>query len=509
MIYLSVTRDTSGYKITDPVMCISKLLFLLCVIFTILIVPPAGAVDTGGITWIQAQDTPFLDHTIAGMTEYNSKIWLISGQTGSSFFNDVWSSPDGETWTLVTDSAPFAQSSHLGFVVLDNRLVAVGGDGTGDIGYTHVWTSRDGITWDIVTDNAPFTLRVASSILAFNGKIWIIGGNTKKSPSDPYWALENDVWYSSDGITWNKATNHAAFSPRSNLPAAVFDDKMWIAGGWDGTQVFNDVWYSRDGIIWTPATRNAAFQPRSDAAMTTLAGKLWVIGGSTYTGYPHGVSEYQNDVWSSTDGTTWVREMANAPFTRRNLHKIIVFNDRLWLVGGFDGKSTLCDLWYSGIINSPGDSIGGSNIAPSMVTGPRVIVNKTISPWSIKQGTDTDVAITITNLGSSPIHDIEILDESQIEFPVVHGQTHYSIPQLLLPNETRILRYTVHTTKSGSYVFNRTTAMFAGDDGNYHKIQSNAPTVVVLAPLISPESQDTSFDIGRSVSGFIRMFAKT
>ncbi len=136
-----------------------------------------------------------------------------------------------------------------------------------------------------------------------------------------------------------------------------------------------------------------------------------------------------------------------------------------------------------------------------------ILVTKTISPISIKQGTDAKVTIILTNTGTAPVHDIEILDTTLSEFPVVTGVTKYVIPQQLEPNETRTLVYTVHATKPGTYVLNKTLVMYAGEDGNYHMSASNAPVIVVLEPLISPEPASFfPFDIGKSISDFFRMF---
>jgi hypothetical protein len=34
--------------------------------------------------------------------EYEGKIWMIGGTDGNNIYNDVWSSTDGISWTLVT-----------------------------------------------------------------------------------------------------------------------------------------------------------------------------------------------------------------------------------------------------------------------------------------------------------------------------------------------------------------------------------------------------------------------
>jgi hypothetical protein len=94
----------------------------------------------------------------------------------------------------------------------------------------------------------------------YNGRIWLLGGRE-------FSAGENDVWYSSDGVKWTTATRHAQWSPRFGHTSVVHDGKMWVLGGAYLVNAIehylNDVWYSSDGTSWTQATASAAWSPRS------------------------------------------------------------------------------------------------------------------------------------------------------------------------------------------------------------------------------------------------------
>ena len=61
--------------------------------------------------------------------------------------------------------------------------------------------------------------------LVFDGKIWVFGGWAGRSTS----AL-NDVWYSSDGVGWNRQAEHAPWAPRDPI-AIVFQDRIWVYSG--------------------------------------------------------------------------------------------------------------------------------------------------------------------------------------------------------------------------------------------------------------------------------------
>ena len=116
---------------------------------------------------------------------------------------------------------------------------------------------------------------------------------------------------------------------------------MWIIGGFDGDDRKKDVWYSEDGITWIQATDNAGFLERDDHTSVVFDNKMWVIGGSDSGG--------KKDVWYSEDGITWIQATDDARFSKRSNHTSVVFNSKMWIVGGYvygdnDYKN---DVWHS------------------------------------------------------------------------------------------------------------------------------------------------------------------
>jgi len=170
-----------------------------------------------------------------------------------------------------------------------------------------------------------------------NGKIYIAGGATG------YTSCINDVWSSADGSNWTQLTRNAAFSTRSGHKMVSFNNRLWVIGG-KVPDIYgycsvptSDVWYSEDGVSWTRATANAGFVARYHHALVVFNNKLWVIGG-----VDAGYNSY-NDVWSSSDGINWTLETAAAAFSPRKLHNVMVLNNTLYLAGGGAGK----DVWSS------------------------------------------------------------------------------------------------------------------------------------------------------------------
>jgi leucine-zipper-like transcriptional regulator 1 len=114
---------------------------------------------------------------------------------------------------------------------------------------------------------------------------------------------------------------------------------MWLNGGYDGSNL-NDVWYSSNGTTWTQATASASWSARSSHGHVVFDNKTWIIaggdsGGSTLT-----------DAWSSNDGITWSQASSTVP--QRRAFTALVFDNKIWVMGGIKpGNNYLNDVWYS------------------------------------------------------------------------------------------------------------------------------------------------------------------
>ena len=75
-----------------------------------------------------------------GAVVLNSQMWVLGGGTGSSNFNDVWSSSDGTNWTEVTPAAPWSARDDYRAVVFNNQLWVLGGYGSSG-NLNDVWSS--------------------------------------------------------------------------------------------------------------------------------------------------------------------------------------------------------------------------------------------------------------------------------------------------------------------------------------------------------------------------------
>jgi hypothetical protein len=120
------------------------------------------------------------------------------------------------------------------------------------------------------------------------------------------------------------------FRPRDGAGALVFENKVWLLGGWNPVNALptnSQVWSSSDGSNWALVC-NAPWEHRHLAGWLVYDNRMWVIGGDNLSGH------YQNDVWSSVDGVNWVKETNSVPWAERATQYTVVFNDLMWLMGG-------------------------------------------------------------------------------------------------------------------------------------------------------------------------------
>jgi formylglycine-generating enzyme required for sulfatase activity len=256
------------------------------------------------------------------------------------------------SWSLEKYSASFTERNAHQYIVFDDKMWILGGN-TKNGCTNDVWCSSDGVDWTEVTDSAPWAIRSNHQCIVFDDKMWIIGGYFY-SPNSTNGGSLNDVWCSSDGVNWTEVTDSAPWAPRDGHQCIVYDDKIWIlggshfryySGGGTATTYYNDVWYSSDGENWTEVTDSAPWAIRSGHQCVVFDNKMWLIGGSTGS---TSSNTFYNDVWCSSDGMNWTKVTNSASWSGRFLHQCVIFNHGIWLVGGYTSSAPYNnDVWRS------------------------------------------------------------------------------------------------------------------------------------------------------------------
>lgn len=207
-----------------------------------------------------------------------------------------------------------------------------------------VWKSPDGKNWTRVLETAPWQHSDLPAAMVFKNRMWIMGG--RKLPGTN---TSNQVWSSKDGAGWVLETPNAGWSPRLAPGFVVFKDRMWIMGGTsdfyknNDTTLFNDVWSSANGKDWKLELANAPWSKRTHGQAIVFDGKIWIIGGGTRAPKANSL----NDVWCSEDGVNWTQVTAAAPWDPRIWFSALVYRDRMWVLGGWADSGNKGDVWYS------------------------------------------------------------------------------------------------------------------------------------------------------------------
>ena len=275
---------------------------------------------------------------------FAGKMWIIGGNSG-----DVWYTSDGDNWTEALHKAPWGNRMHHTSVVFDNKMWVIGGQDRDKNWHSlnDVWCSSDGTNWKQVTHSAKWAPRHYHTSVVFDNKMWVIGGSY--SPTDD--GCYDDVWYSTDGSKWIRAGKNTPWLYRSQHTTIVFDSKMWVIGGRIRDESFRnvnyhpyspdgetDVWYSGDGVNWKQANF-APWNQRLGHTAVVYDNKIWVMGGYNWT--------YQNDVWYSKDGMDWMKATDEADWNSRSHLTCVVFNDKMWVYGGCGERMSYNDVRYS------------------------------------------------------------------------------------------------------------------------------------------------------------------
>ncbi len=208
--------------------------------------------------------------------------------------------------------------------------------------------AQDG--WRLEQSAAAWTPRTDHTVTEFNGKLWLINGVLGASSG-----RARDIWSSTDGVIWTQEVSTVPWFERSHHCTVVFNGRLWILGGINASsapgydpaypQYRHDVWSSPDGVNWTLETI-APWTGRSSFAAVVYNGRIWVMGGFSQIS---AVKYSLNDVWSSPDGVNWTQEVAAAAWSHRMTHRAVVFDNKMWVMGG-GGLATgflPSDVWSS------------------------------------------------------------------------------------------------------------------------------------------------------------------
>ena len=192
-----------------------------------------------GVNWKQQKSGPWEAREGQQVLIFRGKLWMFGGVNyeENKTFQDIWSSADGINWTKEGE-APWPSRWDQAMAVFNNKIFLTGGmDLKGNV-FNDEWVTIDGINWELVK-NINWGARQGHSLLTANNQLWLLGKLT-----NPNSLNENDVWFSADGLRWEKFNEKIPWQGREDFGSVVFKNKIWIFAGMDSDYRWrNDVWY--------------------------------------------------------------------------------------------------------------------------------------------------------------------------------------------------------------------------------------------------------------------------
>jgi len=235
--------------------------------------------STDGDNWIQEPIAPWPARHCAAWLVHDSAMWVIGGDPQSGYVRDVWKTNDGINWVEVVNAIPgYTQRMNVNYAVLNNQILLSGGESIGHVGLNDVWQSNDGLNWTQLS-NAHWVGRgmQINSCVDDSGNVWMLGGSNEHDRRS-----YNDIWKTNDGTNWTLVDDAAPWTGRYWHTVGWFDNKIWvIAGVATGTEM-NDVWYSSDGITWyelKTTTGNWPLGTRHAQSTTVFDNAIWYMCG--------------------------------------------------------------------------------------------------------------------------------------------------------------------------------------------------------------------------------------
>ena len=299
------------------------------------------------------------------MLQYNGKLWILGGTAisnnggQSGELNDVWSSiNNGESWDLVKGYTEppvgFQPSEEHQAVVFKGEMWVLNGN------RNTAHKSSDGLTWEnvgfsgSVSDGTHYSPRNQHQAVVYNDRLYVIGGLSGGIPQNDVWSTNGEP--DTNGlISWTRETEAAAFSARYSHQVAVFNGRMYLTAGLNaGATRNNDVWSSTDGANWTLVTADAPFTDRAEHVLVVQAdgAYMYLLGGEGRN--PNdGVSFVSlNDTWRMDTTNTWVAMEGHindvtspSEYRGRKEFDAVGVNDIIIVSMGKSGTTLLNDIW--------------------------------------------------------------------------------------------------------------------------------------------------------------------
>lgn len=193
-----------------------------------------------------------------------------------------------------------------------------------------LWSSSNGTSWTMVSPAIPAGDGFHFDLVVFNNKLWAVAVNNINLQQ----ANKNCVLSTTDGKTWTAAATAVPWRSGHANTTVVFNNQLFVVGvsSAGGVGAGQEVYSSSDGVAWTQVTPTLPQGVRIDPGVIVFNGKIWMLGGKDNINYA--AYAYHCDAWSSSDGKTWHLENGKCDWYQRKGMALFAPDGMLWLACG-------------------------------------------------------------------------------------------------------------------------------------------------------------------------------
>lgn len=154
---------------------------------------------------------------------------------------------------------------------------------------------------------------------------------------DTLWAFHpNGNWFSLNGKDWLQSVLPNSISNLAFLDYVMFNNSIIGLGHFEGNieqyKFTTEIFQTTDMKTWTLISKASNLPRRFFYHPFVFKNKIWIIGGSD------GRQSFA-DIWNSEDGVHWVKQADSMPFGKREASQFVVHNQRVYMINN--------DVWSS------------------------------------------------------------------------------------------------------------------------------------------------------------------
>jgi N-acetylneuraminic acid mutarotase len=193
------------------------------------------------------------------------------------------------------------------------------------------------------TQGAP-DARLWCSSVVFQGKLFVYGGHTTQGVTSNLINNVKSDFYYHDVATKKWAQIEHSMGGKTEHKCVVYENSLWFVGGYNGYDYTSDI-FKFDPSTGTSAvieTTGESFSRRSALTALVWEDKLYTFGG--WNGFSR---TWYNDLHVFDFKTRhWRAIHPKGPVpTKRTSHSAVIYNNKMYVFGGFSGEEYLNDLF--------------------------------------------------------------------------------------------------------------------------------------------------------------------